>query len=72
MSTQPVDNLEHRAEEQRRLIHASAAELRGKITDAKDRLEISKNIGKYLFAVALAIGATGLLIGTFIARGKRS
>ena len=71
MSTQPVDNLEHKAEEQRRLIHATAEELRGKITNAKDKLKFSKNIGKYLFAVALAIGATGLLIGTFIARSKR-
>jgi hypothetical protein len=68
MSTQPVDNLQHRAEEQRRQIHETAEELKRKIHEAKDKLDVRKNVGKHLFAVALAIGAASLLIGTFIAR----
>lgn len=68
MSTQPVDNLQHRAEEQRRQIHESAEELKSKIYEAKDKLDVRKNVNEHLFAVALAIGVAGLLIGTFIAR----
>jgi hypothetical protein len=68
MSTQPVDNLEQKAEEQRRLIHATAEELKGKISNAKDRLDVRKNLGEHRFAVAVAIGGAFLLIGTFIAR----
>ena len=72
MSTQPVENLEHRAEEQRQRIHATAEELKGKIngkiSEAREKLNIGRNLGEHLFAVCVAIGAAGLLIGTMIAR----
>ncbi len=68
MSTQPVENLEYRAAEQRREILATADELRGKIFEAKQKLDVRKNLSEHLFAVCLAIGAAGLLISTVIAR----
>lgn len=71
MSAQAVENLEHRAEEQRRQIHVTADELREKISEAKQKLDLRKNIREHLFAVSLAIGAAALLIGTAIARRFR-
>ena len=68
MSTQPVENLELRAVEQRRQIHATAEELKGKISEAKQKLQFTKNLRQHLFAVAVGMGAASLLIGTLIAR----
>jgi hypothetical protein len=72
MSTQPVDNLERRAIQQRRQIHATAEELKGtisgKISEAKERLDVTRNLREHLFAVAVAVGIASLLIGTIIAR----
>ena len=44
MSTQPVDRLELRAVEQRRQIHATAEELKGKISEAKQKLDVTRNL----------------------------
>jgi hypothetical protein len=71
MSSQPVENLEHQAEEQRRQIHATAEELKGKFNEAKDKLNVQRNLSEHLFAVAMALGAASLLIGTYIARKFR-
>ena len=72
MSTQPVENLEHKALEQRQQIHATAEELKdkisSKISEAKQKLDVTRNLRDHLFAVAVAIGAASLLIGTIIAR----
>ena len=68
MSTQPVENLELQAVEQRRQIHATAEELKGKISEAKEKLDVMRNLWDHLFAVAVAVGVASLLIGTLIAR----
>jgi len=68
MSTQPVEHLELRALEQRRQLHAAAQELKGKISAAREKLDISKNLRQHLFAVAIAVGVVSLLAGTMIAR----
>jgi hypothetical protein len=68
MSTQPVENLQLRAVEQRRQIHETAEELKGKISEAKEKLDVTRNLRDHLFAVAMTLGATALLIGTMIAR----
>jgi hypothetical protein len=72
MSTQPVENLELRAVEQRRQIHATAEELKGKISEAKKKLDVTRNFRNHLFVVAMAIGVASLLIGTLIARKFRA
>ena len=53
--------------EQRRQIHATAEELKGKISEAKKKLDFTRNLWDHLFAVAVVIGAS-LPIGTLIAR----
>jgi hypothetical protein len=63
-----MEQLELRALEERREIHARAEELKGKISEAKEKLDVTKNLREHLFAVALGIGAASLLIGTMIAR----
>jgi hypothetical protein len=68
MSTQPVEHLEHRAKQQRLQMHLMTAELKGKISEAKERLDIRRNLREHLFAVCVALGAAALLIGTVIAR----
>ena len=68
MSTQPVYNLELRAVEQRRQIHVIAQELKGKISEARQRLNVTRNLREHLFAVAVAVGVVSLLVGTLIAR----
>jgi hypothetical protein len=68
MSTQPVYNLELRAVEQRRQIHVIAQELKGKISQAKQRLDVTRNLREHLFAVAMAFGVVTLVVGTLIAR----
>jgi|1185.fasta_scaffold1491207_2 hypothetical protein len=68
MSAQPVENLELRALEQRRQIHETAVELKGKISAAKEKLDVTRNLREHLFAVAMGIGVASLLLGTIIAR----
>jgi hypothetical protein len=72
MSAQPVNALELRALEQRNQIHWMADELKGKISETKERLEerldVTKIVREHLFEVAMAIGAATLLIGALIAR----
>jgi hypothetical protein len=67
MSTQPVDVLEFRALEQRNKIHVTAQELKGKISQAKKKLDVTKKLRRYLFAWAIVFGAASLL-GALIAR----
>lgn len=72
MSARPVDALELRALEQRNQIHWTAQELKGRISEAKERLEerldVIKVVREHLFGVAMAIGAVTLVIGATIAR----
>jgi len=42
--------------------------LKGKISEAREKLDVTRNLGEHLFAVSVAIGAVGLLLGTLIAR----
>ena len=64
----PIEQLELRALEERREIHASAEELKEKISEAKEKLDPVRQLRKHRFAVAMAVGAASLLIGLLIAR----
>lgn len=68
MSTQPVDNLEQQAEEQRLQMHATAEELKEKISEAKEKLDVARNLRGHLLAVSIGMGAAVLLLSTVIAR----
>jgi ElaB/YqjD/DUF883 family membrane-anchored ribosome-binding protein len=64
----PIEQLELRAVEERREIHARAEELKEKISEAKEKLDPTRKVREHPFAVAIGIGAAGLLIGSLIAR----
>lgn len=68
MSALPIEQLELRALEERREIHARAEELKEKISEAKEKLNVTRNVRQHLFLVAMTIGAASLLFGTLIAR----
>lgn len=68
MSAVPIEQLELRAMEERREIHATAEELKGKIAETKEKLNVVRRVRQHPLAVAIAIGAASLLIGTFIVR----
>lgn len=64
MSTNPqVQNLELQAMEQRNQLHKSVAELRRKVTDVREKLDIKRNIRDHVMASALMIAAI-LVIAT--------
>ncbi len=56
----PTDILELRAEEQRRRLHNSVAELR---TQVREKLDIKKNARQYVWPASGAVALTGLVIG---------
>ena len=68
MSAQPVENLELRAMEQRRQIHETAEELKGKIHEAREKLDVRRKLSEHRLAVALVLGAASLLASMLIAR----
>jgi hypothetical protein len=63
-----IEQLELRALEERREIHARAEELKGKISEAKEKLDPTRQLREHRFAAAIAVGAASLLIGSLIAR----
>ena len=64
----PIEQLEIRALEERREIHQRAEELKEKISEAKERLDPARQLREHRFALAMGVGAAGLLIGSLIAR----
>jgi hypothetical protein len=71
MSTEPVTSLELRALEQRNRLHQTATELKSeiqtKIDDARDKLDIRKNLSQHFAGPAIVVGAVALLCGYGIA-----
>ena len=64
----PVEQLELQAIEERREIHLRAEELKGKIFEAKEKLDPIRQLREHRFAAAIGLGAVSLLIGSIIAR----
>ena len=61
MSTNPqVQNLELRAMEQRNQLHQSVTELKQKVYDVREKLDIKKKVGRHVTAASLI--ATGVLV----------
>lgn len=63
----PIEQLELRAVEERREIHARAEELKEKIFQAREKLDPTRQLREHRFAVAMGVGAASLLIGSLIA-----
>ena len=61
MSTNPqVQNLELRAMEQRNQLHQSVTELKQKVSDVREKLDIKKKVNRHLPATSLI--AAGVLV----------
>jgi len=58
----PIEQLELRAIEERREIHARAEELKEKISEAKEKLDPARQLREHRFAVAMSVGTASLLI----------
>ena len=64
MSTNPqVQNLELRAMEQRNQLHQSVTELKQKVSDVREKLDIKKNVQRHILATALTLSAV-LVVAT--------
>ena len=67
MSSEPVENLELRAVEQRNRLHQTTSELKGKIAETREQLDPATNVRKHFAGVAAAAGALALLVGYGVA-----
>ena len=67
MNTQPVENLELRALEQRNQLHRTGMELRSevqeKIAATREKFDISRNAREHMLGASLVLGLVGLLSG---------
>jgi hypothetical protein len=67
----PVNSLELRALEQRNRLHQTATELKSeiqtKIEDAREKLDIRKNLSEHFAGSAIVLGAIALLCGYSVA-----
>lgn len=63
MSTQPVENLELRAIEQRNHLHETTVELKGKLTATREKFDVSRNIRQHFLGAAVAIAAVAAVSG---------
>jgi hypothetical protein len=71
MNTQPVENLEARALEQRNQLHRTAMELKSeveaKIAATREKLDVSRNAREHMLGASVVLGLVGLLSGYSLA-----
>jgi hypothetical protein len=63
MSILPVESLELRALEQRNRLHKTATELRTKVSDVREKLDISKNAREHLIGASVIVSLLGFFSG---------
>ncbi len=63
MSTQPIEDLERRALEERRELHERATELKTKVQDVRQNLDPTRNARRHFGAAAAILAGVGLLLG---------
>lgn len=63
MSTNPLDRLEIRAAQQRSDVHGTIDELKGKVDEARARLDVKTNAREHLMGASLVISAVAFLGG---------
>ena len=69
MSTNPqVQNLELRAMEQRNQLHQTVTELKQKVSDVRDKLDIKKSVRRHAVATCLVGAGVIALFGIVLAR----
>jgi hypothetical protein len=63
MSVQPVDDLALKAIEQRHQLHERAEELKGKIQDTREKLDIRRNAREKFASAAMVAATVGFFSG---------
>jgi len=63
----PIEDLEQRAREQRVLLHQHATELKHKVENVRENLDIQHNARRYFGPAAAVLAGVGLLAGYAIA-----
>ena len=63
MSTLPVETLELRALEQRNRLHKTATQLRTKVSEAREKLDLSKNAREHLIGASVVVSLLGFFSG---------
>ena len=63
MSASPLDNLELQAVEQRNQLHHTATELKGKMQETREKLDIRRNAREHFAAMGIAATILGLAAG---------
>lgn len=63
MSSNPLDSLEIRALQQRNQVHGTIEELKGKVDEARARVDLKTNARAHLLGASLVVSAVGFLGG---------
>ncbi|MCU1302989.1 MAG: hypothetical protein JWQ87_3273 [Candidatus Sulfotelmatobacter sp.] len=63
MSANPLDRLEIRALQQRNQVHGTIDELKGKVEEAKAKLDLKTNARAHLLGASLVVSAIGFVGG---------
>ena len=63
MSVNPLDQLEIRALQQRNQVHGTIEELKGKVEEARAKLDVNTIARKHLLGASLVVSALGFLGG---------
>jgi hypothetical protein len=67
MSTNSIEHLEIRALQQRNQVHGTIDELKGKVEEARAKLDVKTNARAHLLGASLAVSAIGFIGGYAIA-----
>ena len=63
MNTQPVENLELRAIEQRNELHQTTTELKEKLATARQKLDVSATLRQYFVSASVIVSCLALIAG---------
>lgn len=63
MSTQPVEDLQLRALEQRKKIHQTVSELKHKVSETRERFDVKRIVREHFVGVTVAAAAISLVLG---------
>ena len=63
MSTEPIDGLELRAVEQRNRLHADTEDLKQKISEAREKVSLARNVREHIGRTAILFAALAFLSG---------
>jgi len=63
MNTQPVENLELRAIEQRNELHQTTAELKEKLATARQKLDLSAHLRQHFVPASVIVSCLALIAG---------